>query len=185
MDLMVHQFREEQKELTADIERTLSTTVHALVETLVNGEGCNVQATFQLFSLWTQNWENEEVRIEIMTGFLDTSTDSAKKTKPTETDPTQTASHISLFGNESSEPLPSQHILNRAVFRMSSEHQHKLLIYLNSVLHSSQPEKRRDAVSENLLNEQEGKNNRRFDRTRSMDDPDSTSRSRESELATR
>ncbi|KAK2942913.1 hypothetical protein BLNAU_22172 [Blattamonas nauphoetae] len=77
MDLMVHQFREEQKELTADIERTLSTTVHALVETLVNGEGCNVQATFQLFSLWTQNWENEEVRIEIMTGFLDTSTDSA------------------------------------------------------------------------------------------------------------
>ncbi|KAK2955159.1 hypothetical protein BLNAU_9888 [Blattamonas nauphoetae] len=29
-------------------------------------------------------------------------------------DPTQTASHISHFGNESSEPLPSHHILNRA-----------------------------------------------------------------------
>ncbi|KAK2956966.1 hypothetical protein BLNAU_8041 [Blattamonas nauphoetae] len=41
----------------------------------------------------------------------------------------------------------SKHILNRAVFRMSSEHPHQMLIHLSSVLHSSQPGKRRDAVS--------------------------------------
>ncbi|KAK2961109.1 putative Casein kinase I [Blattamonas nauphoetae] len=54
---------------------------------------------------------------------------------------------------------------------------------LHSFSYASSPKKA--GGKRMLLNEQEGKNNRRFDRTHSMDDPDSTSRSRESEVAAR
>ncbi|KAK2961147.1 putative Casein kinase I [Blattamonas nauphoetae] len=54
---------------------------------------------------------------------------------------------------------------------------------LHSFSYASSPKKA--GGKRMLLNEQEGKNNRWFDRTHSMDDPDSTSRSRESDVAAR